>query len=155
MVQKKVNLDDKSQTAMEIKNLVKHFKGDLKYFYVQGGSGNYKRLSDISLKSFFSFVKRLPYRRDTAPVEVVARPLYILKNYKLGIDCKKKTILVTSYLDLNNIPYRFIGSSRRVDKKIHHIFPQALIDNQWKNVDATYDDYELFEPKYVTSYEVL
>jgi hypothetical protein len=113
------------------------------------------RASDLSLQEFFNLVKDIPYRRDPRPVEVVARPYYLFKHRNLGIDCKKKTIAMASYLKANGIPYRLIGSSNRPDRKIHHIFPQALIDGEFKNVDATYSQYRLFQAKNVTAWEEL
>jgi len=147
-------LHDKEQTARKIKDIVNRFYFDLDAIFVARGKSNMK-LSDFSLPAFFDFVRKIPYRRDPRPVEVVARPYYLFKHRNLGIDCKKKSILIAAFLKSKGIPYRFIGSSNRADKKIHHIFPQAKIDNEYVNVDATYKEYKLFGPKTVTAWEVL
>lgn len=143
-------LFDRINTAKKIKDIIFHYADDLKNIYVDNVP-----LSDFTLEKFFDYVKNIKYRRDTKPIEVISRPYYIIKHKNLGMDCKKKTILLSCFFSLNNIPYRLIGSSRRIDKKVHHIFPQIKIYGQWKNADATYSDYDLFEPKEVTYSEVL
>jgi len=143
-------LHNKKQTANRIKNLVNEFAFDLDNVFING-----TRLSDFSLSEYFDFVRNIPYRKDGAPVEVVSRPYYILKHKNLGADCKKKAILMASFLRLKRIPFRYIGSSNRKDKKIHHIFVQGKIDGEYKNLDATYPQYSMFQPKTVTAMEVL
>jgi len=152
-------LKDKEQTAEEIKKLVENYYGDLDLITIQAKDGRNMKLSALSLPQFFNFVRRIPYRRDPSrPVarEVISRPYYLVKYKNLGGDCKKKTLLIGSFLKRNSIPFRFIGSSQRKDKKVHHIFPQAWIDGIWQNVDATYNNYMLFQPKKDLTYaEVL
>ena len=147
-------LRDKEQTATKIKSLVNNFYGDLEHVLVER-SGSRVPVTQLPLSDYFDLVKNIPYRRDPPPVEVVARPHHIFKYAKLGMDCKKKATAIAAYLKARGIPFRFIGSSNRPDKKIHHIFPQAKIDSEYVNVDATYPDYKLFQPKTVTAWEVL
>jgi hypothetical protein len=147
-------LRDKKQTSDRIKEIVSRYAGDLENIFLPRPGGT-MRLSDLSLAEFFDFVRKIPYRRDKAPVEVVSRPSHIVKYLHLGMDCKKKATLLGSFLKLKGIKFRFIGSSSRPDKRIHHIFPQGFIDGEWKNIDGTYPQYRLFEPKEVTAFEIL
>jgi hypothetical protein len=158
MYQIREPLTDRDQTAKRIKLLVERFHGDLDNVFIPLRNGGIRKMSDMTLQDFFNFVRRIPYRRDTTnphPKEIISRPHYIVKHRNLGMDCKKKAILLGSFLRCQGIPYRFIGSSQRRDRRVHHIFPQAFIGGNWKNVDATYSDYRLFQPKRVTFSEVL
>jgi hypothetical protein len=154
MLAERQPLKDKAQTAKKIKELVDKFYLDLDSIFVMNRGVNTK-VPDLSLSDFFNLVKNIPYRRDPKPVEVVARPYYLFKYRTLGLDCKKKTILCAAYFKYRGLPFRFIGSSDRPDRKIHHIFPQVKIDNEYLNFDATYDNYKMFAPKKVTTMEVL
>jgi hypothetical protein len=154
MYESKEPLRNKYQTARVIKDLVNDYKNDLRAVKVLKGHREIP-INDLSLKDYFNYVKNIPYRQDRNPLEIVVRPYYILKHQNLGMDCKKKAILIGSYCKLNNIPFRFIGSSKRSDKKVHHIFPQILLNGEWKNFDATYDYYKPFERKNLTYAEVL
>lgn len=144
-------LYDKKQTADSIKNLVNRYNTDLDLVTVDG-----RKLSNFSLEEIFNFVRDIPYRKDKKPVEIIARPYLIIKHNQLGMDCKKKTILLASWCKRNNFSYRFLGSSMRRDKKICHIFPQIFLDGQWRNIDATYKDYKIFDiKKNITAVEIL
>lgn len=103
-------------------------------------------LSKMPLQAFYDKVRLIPYRRDVLGQETVARPSLLLSEFP-ALDCKKKSILMGSYLLLNGIPFRFIASSQRKDAKFHHVYVQAKIGDTFKNVDATYAKYKLFEPK--------
>lgn len=158
MIEIREPLEDRDQTAKRIKLLVEQYHGDLDRVFVPLKNGGIEKMSNMSLQNFFDFVRKIPYRRDPSkpfPKEIVARPHYIIKHRALGMDCKKKSVLCGSFLRCQGTPFRFIGSSQRKDKKVHHIFPQAFIDGKWRNVDATYRDYTLFQPKQVTFSEVL
>ena len=113
---------------------------------------------DSSLSQFFNHVKNIPYVEDPEPFELVSRPFYMLhKRFNLkGLDCKKKAVLMGAWLNAHGIPWRLVAVSERPDKLIHHIFIQAFIDGVWKNIDPTYKEFKLFEPKkYVTYGEIL
>jgi hypothetical protein len=142
-------LIDKDQTVGRIYELIDQYHSDLKS--IQGPRGV---LARYDLDSYFNFVRKLPYAIDKKPIEVVGRPLRIVERARIGIDCKKKAILMGSWCKSNGIPFRMITSSNRKDKRVHHIFPQAKIDGAWRNIDATYSHYRLFEPKTVTYAEV-
>lgn len=154
MVQARVSLFDKKQTSQAMYRLVEMFFRDLDKFHVKK-NGKIVHVRDLTIREFHSIIKMLPYRQDMKPIEVVARPKHLLKHRALGLDCKKKGILIGSYLKINSIKYRFLGSSNRKNRRIHHVFPQAKINGKWHNVDATYSHYRPFERKRVTAYEVL
>lgn len=156
MVHTREPLKDKLQTARRIKHLVETFYLDLdKVTIIKNGKKT--RLSWLSLSDFFDFVKNIPYRKDPSPIEIVARPYYILKYSHLGMDCKKKGTLIAAFLRYKNYKYRAIGSSQRPDKRIHHIFFQFYdpMKNIWTNADATYNTGKIGEVKKVTKWEVL
>ncbi len=116
------------------------------YSLVRAFASDLGPLARLPLPQFFDVVRKLPYVRDIRGSEVVARPALILKEFP-AIDCKKKAILIASYLQLNGIPFRFVASSIRKDKRIHHVFTQGNFSGEWRNVDPTYRHYRLFEPK--------
>lgn len=112
--------------------------------------------SKLSVREMHRVVKDIPYKKDTAPVEVVARPARLLNGeFYSGLDCKKKSILVGAWAVKNNVPYRLIASSRRPDKKYHHVFPQLFLHGSWFNMDATYSYMRPGAVKRGTAFEVL
>lgn len=149
-------LYNKNQTARGMKFLINKYFRDLDNYYVVKNGLKFPLL-DLSLEDFFNYVRKLPYKRDEKPIEKIARPKYIIENALSGngIDCKKKAILISSFLKARKMPYRLIASSNQQDKRIHHVFPQVKIKNTWLNCDATYNHDRLFRPKNVTKYEVL
>lgn len=154
MIIKRIDLYSKDQTAKEMYRIVENFFNDIENFFFRSGE-RLIPINQLSLFRFFDMVRCLPYRKDKKPIEITARPYYLLTSASGGLDCKKKAIIMASYLKSNGIPYRFIASSKKPSKKIHHVFPQALLDGEWKNLDATYKRFHLFEPKTVTNAEVL
>lgn len=158
-------ITDKDETAQEIYTLIEQFAVDLDAIFTPQPGGEIP-VNQLPLTDYYSLVRAIPYRRD--PVnpsrEVVARPYYLFKHARLGLDCKKKCILMAAWLKrhftetgkLQSAPYRLIGSSQRKDRKIHHIYPEVYISGQWRTVDATYPKYKLFEVKTdLTTSEVL
>lgn len=101
---------------------------------------------ETTLSSFFNYVKSIPYSEDDLTAEVVARPKYLMKNFS-SLDCKKKAVLMGAWFEAHGVPWRLLAISERPDKKIHHVFPQAKIEGEWRTADATYPEYNLFEPK--------
>jgi hypothetical protein len=147
-------LTDKQQTATRIRQLISRYASDLDNIFIER-NGKKIPLSSLSLKEYFSFVAAIPYRKDKAPIEVVARPHHIIKHRKLGMDCKKKTVLMGSFCELKGLPYRFIASSRRADKRVHHIFPQVKLHGEFRNIDATYPENKIFDQKECTYAETI
>jgi hypothetical protein len=146
-------LRDKSQTASEMYNLVESYHNDLKNITVIYG-GKKRAFSDLQLLEAFDVIKTIPYQQDSQPIEILSRPQYIGMQ-GTGADCKKKSILMGSWLKENGIPYRFVAMSTAPDRRVHHVFTQGFFNKQWKNLDPTYSDAIPFQPKTVTAYEVL
>lgn len=149
---------DKDQTAQAMYSLVRKYAHDLDSVMVRRG-GKLVPLSQLTMRQMFHLLRRIPYRRDNVPVEVVARPKYIMQYAGLGMDCKKKAQAMGAWLHRNGYKpmtgYRFVASSRRPDGKVHHVFPQARVNGRWQNLDATYRHYRPFSHKRVTFAEVL
>lgn len=152
-------LHDRYQTADAIKDLVQRYSEDLDQILLDDGSGNLRPLSSLTLREFFDFVRLIPYKRDTEPVEVIGRPLWIADQVAAkaipGIDCKKKAVLIGAYCQRKGYDYRFIGASNRPDREIHHIYPQIFLKGLWINADATYKRNRFGEEKFSTAEEIL
>jgi hypothetical protein len=72
----------------------------------------------------------------------------------IGADCKKKAILIASWFQLREIPWRFVTSSTRKDKRHHHVFVQFDNGAGWINADATYPRMRIGDIKKVTDSEI-
>jgi hypothetical protein len=154
MIYNSQRLFNKIETTKKMHYFIAKYYKDLRNFHIVR-NGKRVPLLSLTVKQFFDFVRKIPYRQDKKPIEVVARPKHILNSRRIGMDCKKKSVLIASYLKNRKIPYRLIGSSIKSTRRIHHIFPQACFSGDWKNLDATYNHNKIFEPKKVTSYELL
>ncbi len=135
-------LINKEQTGRRMYRLVEQFHGDLRCVYLVAGVRRVP-VADISLPGFHSLVRAIPYRRDDAPIEVVARPIRIFRRREDGMDCKKKGILLGAWARCNRVPFRFVAASSRKDRKIHHVYPELRYRGRWTNADATYSHYML------------
>ena len=149
-------LSDKAQTADRMKSLVRRFFRDLEAVRIRRNGRDVPILS-LPLPEYFDLVKNLRYTRDDKPVEIVARPKYILalSSAGVGIDCKKKAILIAAYLHGIGLPWRFVAVSKKPSREVHHVFPQVLMAGEWLNVDATYPHYSIYNPQRVTKAEIL
>lgn len=145
-------LRDKEQTGREMYDLATTYADDIDQF-VDAQTG--KPLSEIPLAQYYSIIRSIPFRKDTHGVEVVTRPYHLFTAPWQGWDCKKKGIALAAYLAKNGIPFRFVSVSRRPDGAIHHVLIQAMVDGEWRDVDATYPHNELFEHQTWTAAEVL
>lgn len=134
--------------------IVSRTAGDLRSLMC-GTNGQKIRADKMPLVEYFNYVKDIPYRRDPKPREIIARPLHIARFQNFGADCKKKSIMIAAWLKANKIPFRFIASSRRPDKRVHHVFPQGKISGQWINLDATYKNGKIAMPRNDTKQEIL
>ena len=122
------------QTIKAMYRLVNLYSQDL-----QGFSLNNIPLSSLPFNQFFEVVKNIPFTQDKKPVEIITRPEIILDNFLQGADCKKKSILIASWLKENFYPFRFKAVSSRIDGQIHHVITEALINNEWLEIDPTYN----------------
>jgi hypothetical protein len=146
----KYPLRDKKKTVNKINYIVNKYFRDICLFNKMGIP-----LDKLTLKNYYSFIKNIPYRRDQKPVEILLRPKYLLVGKDIGLDCKKKSILMASFCKAKKIQYRFVCVSQRPDKRLHHIFTQVNIGKGWKNADATYSDNKLFQDKQYTKMEII
>lgn len=129
------DLKSRTQSGREIYRAAKYYNDLGKYL-------------DTTLQNFYNYVKSIPYRIDPFWGEIIARPKYLIDRSKFPfLDCKKKAVLIGAWLNAHNIPWRAVAVSERPDKQIHHVFIQARINNDWRNIDATYNDMVLFEAK--------
>lgn len=154
MVISATRLSSKDQTGEAMNRLINRYHKDVDKIFVRRGN-RLVPFSSLPLWEAFRIVGKMPYKRDKKPIEIIQRPVIVARGSQNGIDCKKKAILLASYLKRRNIPYRLIASSRKRNKRIHHVFPQMGIRDQWLNMDATYSHNRPFERKMVTRAEVL
>ena len=140
-------LRTKYRTVDEIKYAVNHYAGDLNRF---------PKLMRMNLPQYYNHVKNIPYTRDMPKREVVSRPLYLLTIFP-SLDCKKKSILMASFmlLKFGRGSFRFVLSSNRPDGKIGHVFTQFNSGKGWINADATYPHNILGAKKRVTNYQIV
>ena len=148
------DLVSKDQTGKAMHYLIDSYSPDLRRVLVIRNNFRIPIL-ELSITGFFDVVRKIPYRRDNPPVEVIGRPGLIAANSKLGIKKKKKAVLISAWMREKGIPYRLIASSKKRNGKFHHVFPQILVSGKWKNFDATYNYYRPFEQKIVTNAEVI
>ena len=149
MIVKSWPLKTKYRTVWEVKYATNEYFKDLLDF---------PTLSNMDIEEYFDYVKKIPYTKDAKNVEVVSRPKYLLnKKVFPALDCKKKAILMGSFMLLKHGPesYRFIISSNRPDKQIGHIFTQINIDGSWINADATYAQNQIGKTKKITAFEIM
>lgn len=144
-------LQSKEQTGRAMHALVRATAGDLDRMQL---SGDNRPLSCLPLREYFDIVRKIPYRRDSSPVEVIARPGFMFGD-QTALDCKKKAVLIAAWAKQNGVPYRFIASSNRPDRKITHVFPQLRISGDWRNMDATYVYYRPGQRKRLTAAQIL
>lgn len=130
---------DKQQTGDEMARLVREYSRDLRNFTTNDG----RPVLSLSLQEFFDLVRAIPYQVDRRGVEIITRPWHALTSEWPGLDCKKKQILVASYLQEHAIPWRFVAVSSRPDGEIHHVIVEAKLRGEWVEIDATYPHNEL------------
>lgn len=108
-------------------------------------------LKNLSLESFYNRIKNIPYERDDnifgEGVQLVARPKYLL-GAKL-LDCKKKAIFIAAWCNAQTpkVKYKFIATSERIDKELHHVFNILYYKGYWIIVDSTLSRYSLGKSK--------
>jgi len=148
-----IPLHDKKETGEAMYNICYAYHRDLQRIMLKTGAGGITPLSEIPLESYYDFCRRIPYKEDKRPIEVIGRPLELVR--LSGMDCKKKSVMMGSYASLKRIPFRFIASSNRPSGEIHHVYPELLINGKWTTYDATYSRYYIGMNKRTTAKEVL
>lgn len=147
-------LINKEQTGRRMKQLVGRFARDLDRVRVRVG-GRSKRFSALNPLEVHEVVRNIPYRKDTEPVEVIARPARLLNGEFRSLDCKKKAILIGAWAARRGYPFKFIAASKRPDRKFHHVFPVVRLRGEWVNMDATYANMRPGTTKTGTAFEEL
>lgn len=155
----------KAQTGKKMYSLVDRAASDIENIFVETGNGVVS-IADLPFKKYFRFVSHIPYQKDTKPIEVVGRPMRLIKLVQngQGLDCKKKAIMIAAWIarnmgdnekSPNGRNFRFVASSNRKDKKITHVFPEMFIGGLFYPVDATYKTGKPFVKKGLTKREIL
>lgn len=92
----------------------------------------------VDFKTFFNHVCLLPYIPDPADVETISRPAYTLRREYAPRDCDDKAIIIASWLHGHGIKCRFVASSTRPDREVHHVFCQC---ENGVYLDATFPEH--------------
>lgn len=138
-----------------MKMLAGRYARDLDGVKVRIG-GKLKAFSALSPLEVHEVVRNIPYNRDHEPVEVVARPARLLNGeFSRGLDCKKKATLIAAWAARRGYPFKLVATSKRPDRKFHHVFPVVRLRGEWVNMDATYSTMRPGTVKRGTAFEVL
>ena len=114
-------------TAREMARLSKTYWADV------------RRFLNWPVHKFFRFVANLPYKPDPQNVEATARPKWALSKSVPFRDCDDKSVLLGAYFYGRGIPFVFVATSKRPDKRLHHVFPAIVRrDGSLIPTDATY-----------------
>lgn len=119
-------LTSPQQTAREMVRLATQYAGDL------------GEKSKWNLPRFYSYVRSLEFRPDPLHVEHVARPALSMRHDWPHRDCDDKAVLFGAWCYANGIPFRFVASSSRGDKQLHHVYTLARINGKEVVIDGTY-----------------
>lgn len=123
MIIKKKNLFSVFQTGQEMRRLASFYCADL------------GRWLDVPFIVYYRFVCSLPYVPDPPDVETVSRPLFTLNADYAPRDCDDKAVLLAAWLVAHGQKVRFVASSTRKDRELHHTFLQM---ENGLFIDATY-----------------
>lgn len=95
----------------------------------------------LPLSEFFDKVKRAAYNRepDSWNAQVLARPALTMYKRAPVVACANKAIILSSWAQLNRIPWRLVAVGRIAGRPPHHVFPEMFIGGEWRPVDATYN----------------
>lgn len=145
MNERRVNLYDVRQTGAAMRDLVEKFYTDL------------GRWLDVPLIDFYRHVCGLRYIPDPVNVETISRPYYTLNGYDVPRDCDDKAVLLASWCHGHGVPVRFVATSTRPDKLLHHVFTQMgnglYLDGTYPKNAAFLGYYPFFD--HVTNVEYL
>ena len=119
-------LESVEQTAAQMVRLVKQYAADL------------GEKSSWPLPRFFRFVADLEYRADPKGHESLSRPALAMQESWPWRDCDDKAIMIASWCWLNKIPFKFMASSKRPDKTLHHTWVMCEMFGKQLPLDATY-----------------
>ena len=102
-----------------------------------------------SLLDLFRMVSAASYTREPHEwgAQVLARPRWILSKVSPIVACASKAILVSSWAELQGIPWRLVAVGKRPGQAPHHVFPELYLWGRWRPVDATYPWSVIFTEK--------
>lgn len=123
MILTKHNLFDVHQTGQQMRRLACRYCADL------------GRWLDVPFLQYYRFICRLPYVPDPPNIETVSRPLFTLNVNYAPRDCDDKAVLLAAWFHAHGDKVRFVASSTRPDKMLHHTFLQM---QNGLFLDATY-----------------
>lgn len=126
MIVRNMELTDVYQTGREMRRLVENYWNDLGPWL------------NVSFLEYFNHVCELPYVPDPPEVETVSRPLYTLDPGYVPRDCDDKAVLLACWFHGNGRKSRFVASSTRYNRELHHTFIQ-IVDGIY--LDATYKNF--------------
>lgn len=140
---KDVPLRSRRQTAKDIYNVARKHWPDLLEF------------KEWNLQQFYDFIHAIPfvsddvYDTETDHFELVPRPGYLLdRDYFPFLDCKKKTVLLSAFAEMQGWDWILCGSSETEGVDPHHIFLLVWDGDDWLPVDANQPEDYLFKPKF-------
>jgi hypothetical protein len=87
-------------------------------------------------ESLFRYVRDcVRYTRDVFGIETLATPDVTLKT-RIG-DCDDQVTLLATLLESVGYPSRFVVASYNDDGKAEHVYMQAIINDEWVDMDPT------------------
>lgn len=103
---------------------------------------------DVPFIEYYKFVCALPYKSDPKNIEFVSRPLYTLNpNFNIR-DCDDKAVLLACWWVAHGDKCRFVASSTKPNKKLHHVFLQLengiFIDGTYRKNSNFFGFYPYF-----------
>lgn len=103
----------------------------------------------LDLSKFFDLLKNGSYNRepDIWGAQVLARPALTMGKRVPVVACANKAIILSSWAQLNRIPWRLVAVGRRIGKPPHHVYPELFIGGAWRAADPTYPYNVLFAEK--------
>ena len=109
----------------------------------------------MNLLDFFNFIKKIPYTEDSQD-EILDRPKGLLNPKKWpGLDCKKKAILLASYLHNRGLKWSFVAVSEKLGFPIHHVYCLLKYGNKFFPLDATYNNSKFLKINPVFEAEII
>lgn len=133
MIETTRQLYDVNQTGAQMSRLVLTYWTDL-------GAWLNRPFSE-----FYRYVCNLPYIPDPPGVETVSRPGYTINPGYAPRDCDDKAVLIASWLHGNGHKCRFVASSTKPNRQLHHVFVQL---DDGTLIDATYSQNAQFLGSY-------
>lgn len=112
-------------------------------------------LATSSPQEVFAYIQSIPYRKDPPDVELVQRPLFFRMEAARGADCDDRATAVAAWAVAARYPWRVVAVSRRPDKRLHHVFTEIKLGDQWVPMDPTYPTSGFGRPENWTHRKIL